>query len=227
MTFSFSKLSQVIRPQHSAAPLPTSQHILLISEDSQATWLGNFLVFIFLGPKITADGDCSHEIKRHLLLGRKAMTNLDHILKSRDIKKKLIKKKIKSRDITLPTKVCIVKDIVFYSSHVWMWELDHKGGWGLKNWYFWNMVLEKTLESPLGCKETKPVNPKGNQSQIFIARTDAEAEALILWIGLLTQCTWIWANSRRWWRTGKPGVLLSMGSQRTGHVLVTELNWAQ
>ena len=68
--------------------------------------------FIFLGSKITADGDCSHEIKRHLLLGRKAMTNLDSILKS--------------RDITLPTKVCPVKAMVFSSSHVWMCELDHK-----------------------------------------------------------------------------------------------------
>ena len=116
---------------------------------------------IFLGSKITVDGDCSHEIKRCLLLGRKAITNLDSVLKS--------------RDITLLTKVCLVKT----SSHVWMWELDHKDGWELKNWCFWNVVLEKTLESPLDCKETKPVNPKGNQSWIFIGRTDAEAP--ILW----------------------------------------------
>ena len=62
-----------------------------------------------------------------------------------------------------------------------MWELDYIEGWVLKNWYFWTVVLEKTLESPLDCKEIKPVNPKGNQSWIFIGRTDAEAEASILW----------------------------------------------
>ena len=69
----------------------------------------------------------------------------------------------------------------FSSSHAWMWELDHKKGWVLKNWYFWIVVLDKTLESPLGCKEIQPVHPKGNQSWIFIGRTDAEAEAPILW----------------------------------------------
>ena len=106
------------------------------------------------GARITADGDCSHEIQRCLLLGRKVMTNLDSILKS--------------RDITLLTKVCLVK----------MWKLDYKEGWVLKNWCFWTVVLEKTLESPLDCK-IKPVNPKGNQSWIFIGRTDAEAP--ILW----------------------------------------------
>ena len=69
----------------------------------------------------------------------------------------------------------------FSSSHVWMWELDYKESWALKNWYFWTVVLEKTLESPLDCKEIKPVNPKGNQSWVFIGRTDAEAETPILW----------------------------------------------
>ena len=69
----------------------------------------------------------------------------------------------------------------FSSSHVWMWELDHKQGWVLKNWWFWTVVLEKTLESPLDCKEIKPVNPEGNQPWIFTERTDAEAETLILW----------------------------------------------
>ena len=123
--------------------------------------------FIFFGFKITADGDCSHEIKRCLLLGRKAMTNLDSILKS--------------RDITLLTKVCIVKAMVFSNNHVWMWEFDHKESWVLKDWCFWTVVLEKTLESPLDCKEIKPVNPKGNQSWIFIGRTDVEAETPILW----------------------------------------------
>ena len=65
--------------------------------------------------------------------------------------------------------------------HLWLWELDQKEGWALKNWCFWTMVLEKTLESPLVSKEIRPVNPKGNQPWIFIGRTDAEAEALILW----------------------------------------------
>ena len=90
--------------------------------------------FIFLGSKITADGDCSHEIKSRLLLGRQATTNLDSILKS--------------RDITLPTKVSLVKAVVFSSSHIWMWELDRKEDWALKNWCFWTVVLEKTRESP-------------------------------------------------------------------------------
>ena len=123
--------------------------------------------FIFLGSKITVDGDCSHEIKRHLLLGRKAMNDLDSILKS--------------RDITLPTKVHLVKAMVFSSSHVWMWELDYKKSWALKNGCFWIVVLEKTLESPLDCKEIQPVNSKGNQSWIFIGRTDAEAKTPIPW----------------------------------------------
>ena len=123
--------------------------------------------FIFLGSKITADGDCSHEIKRRLLLGRKAMTNLDSILKS--------------KDLTLPTKVCLVKAMVFPSSHVWMWELDYKESQAPKNWCFWTVVLEKTLQSPLACKEIQPVHPKGNQSWIFTGRTDAEAEAPTLW----------------------------------------------
>ena len=69
----------------------------------------------------------------------------------------------------------------FSSSHVWMWELDYKESWVLKNWCFWIVVLEKTLESPLHCKEIQPVHPKGNQSWIFIGRTDAEAETPILW----------------------------------------------
>ena len=103
--------------------------------------------FIFLGSKITAGVDCSHEIKRHLLLGRKPMINLDSILKI--------------RDITLPT--LSSQSFGFSSGHVWMWELNPKEGWAPKNWCFWIVVL-KALESPLDCKEIKPVNPKGNQS---------------------------------------------------------------
>ena len=125
--------------------------------------------FIFLGSKITADGDRSHEIKIHLLLGRKAMINLDSILKC--------------RDITLPfTKVRLVKAMFFPSSHVWMWELDYKESWVLKNWCFWTVVLEKTLESPLDCKEIQPVHPGGDQSWILNGRTDAEAETPIFWL---------------------------------------------
>ena len=117
--------------------------------------------------KITADGDCSHKIKICLLLRRKVMTNLDSILKS--------------RDITLPTKVCLVKAMVFpvvmYGGESW----TVKESWELKNWCFWTVVLEKTLESPLNCKEIQPVHLKGDQSWVFIGRTDAEAETPIFW----------------------------------------------
>ena len=88
---------------------------------------------------------------------------------------------LKSRDITLPTKLRMVKAMVFSRSYVCIWELDHKEGWVSKNWCFWTMVLEKTLENPLDSKEIKPVNPKGNQSWIVIGRTDAKDEAPILW----------------------------------------------
>ena len=127
--------------------------------------------FLFLGSKITVDGDYSHEIKRHLFLGRRAVTNLDKFNVS----------VLKSRGITLLTKVCIAESYGFSSSHVWMWELDYKGSWALKNCCFWTVVLEKTLESPLDCKEIQPVNPKGIQSWIIIRRTEAEAETPIFW----------------------------------------------
>ena len=142
---------------------------------------GNTDKLYFWGSKITVDGDCSHEIKRCLLLGRRVITNLDSILKS--------------RDITLPTKVHIVKamafPVVMYGCESWtkkkadcfsaFWLRSHVESWLLKNWCFWTVVLEKTLESPLDCKEIKPVNPKGNQPWIFTGRTDAEAESPILW----------------------------------------------
>ena len=115
--------------------------------------------FRFLGSKIIVDSNCSHEIKRCLLLGRKTMTNQDSVLK-------------------IPWYHFVNKDpssqsYGFSSSHVWMWELDYKEGWAPKNWCFWTVVLEKTLENPLDCKEIKPVNPEGNQSWIFIGRTEA------------------------------------------------------
>ena len=118
--------------------------------------------FTFLGSKITAHGDCRLEIKRRLLLGRKAMTNLDSILKSNFVNKG-------------PSS----QGYGFSSSHVWMWELDCEENWAQKNWCFWSVVLEKTLESPLDCKEIQPVHPKGDQSWVFTGRTDVEAETPI------------------------------------------------
>ena len=115
--------------------------------------------FIFLGSKITVDDDCSHEIKRCLLLGRKAMTNQWHHFADQGPHS---------------------QSYGFSSSHVQMLELDHKEDWTPENWCFWTVVLEKTLESPLNGK-IKPVHPKGNQSWMFVGRTDAEAEAPILW----------------------------------------------
>ena len=126
----------------------------------------------------------------------------------------------------------------FSSGHIWMWELDYKESGEPKNWCFCSVVLEKTLESPLDCKEIQPVHPKGNQSWIFFGRTDTEAPLLWpldaknwltgkdpdcgdrlkaggegndrgwdSWMASLTWQTWVWASSRRWWRTGKPGIL--------------------
>ena len=122
--------------------------------------------FIFLGSKITADGDCSHEIKRNLLLGRIAMSSPDSVLKSRH---------------HFANKGPYSQSYGFSSGHVRMWELDHKEEWALKNWCFWIVVLEKTLESLLDSVEVKPVNPKGSQTWILIGRTDAEAETPVVW----------------------------------------------
>ena len=124
---------------------------------------GNLVTdFIFLGSKITADGDCSQEIKRHLLLGRKALTTRHHIKKQRHY---------------FANKGLSSQSYGFSSSHVWLWELDHTHVWVLKNWCFWTVVLEKTFESHFGCKEIKPVNPNGNQFWIFVGRTEAQ----VLW----------------------------------------------
>ena len=125
---------------------------------------------LFLGgSKITADGDCRHEIKRRLLLGRKVMTYLDSILNS--------------GDITLPTEVHLVKAMIFpvviYECESWT---EHQlKSWTPKSWCFWTVVLERTLENPFEYKEIQPVHPRGNQSWIFIGRTDAETETPILW----------------------------------------------
>ena len=145
----------------------------------------------------------------------------------------------------------------FSISYVRMWELDHKEGWAPKNWCFWTVVLEKTLESPLDCKEIQPVHPKGNQSSVFTGRTDTEAETPILlatsckelilqkrlwcwgrlkaggegddrgregddrgrdgWMISLSQWIWVWVISGRRLRTGKPGMLQTIVSQRVRH----------
>ena len=121
--------------------------------------------FIFLGSKITVHGDFSHEIERHSFLGRKAMTNLDNIEKQRHY---------------FANKGPPSQSYGFSRSHVWLWELDYKERWAPKNQCFWTVVLEKTLESPLDCKEIQPDHPK-DQSWVFIGRTDVEAETPILW----------------------------------------------
>ena len=171
------------------------------------------------------------------------MTNLENILKS--------------KDITLPTKVHLVKAMDFSSSHVWIWELNYKEIWASKNWCFWTVVLEKTLESPLDCKEIQPVHPKGNQSWIFIGRTNAEGETPILcppdaknwliWKDPDAGKDWRWEEKgttedemfgchhrldgmslsklRELVMDREPGVLQSMGLQRVGHNWVTQLNW--
>ena len=121
---------------------------------------------IFLGSKITADGDCSHEIKRRLLLGRKVMTKIDSILKS--------------RDVTLPTKVRLVKAVVFpvvkYGCESWSVKKAE-----CRRIYAFELCCWRREKSPLDCKEVQPVHPKGDQSWVFIGRTDAEAETPILW----------------------------------------------
>ena len=118
--------------------------------------------FILFGSRITADDEYSNEIKRRLLLGRKVMTNLNSIFKSSIFKNHS-------------------QGYGFSSGHVWMWELDCEESWVLKNWCLWTVVLEKTLESPLDCKEIKLASSKGTQSWIFIGRTEAEAETPISW----------------------------------------------
>ena len=173
---------------------------------------------LFGGSKITALGDCSHEIKRCILLGRKVKKQRYYF----------VNKGPSSQG---------------YGFSVWMWELDCEESWVLKNWCFWTMVLEKTLESPLDCKEIQPVHPKGDQSWVFIGRTDAETNSNTLatsceelthwkrpwcweglgaggegdnrgwdgWMASPTLWMWVWVNSRSWWWTGRPGVLWFMG----------------
>ena len=206
--------------------------------------------FILGGSKITADGDCSHEIKRHLFLGRKVMTNLDSILKS--------------RDITLPTKVRLVKDMVFpvvmYGCESWtIKKAEHRRINALELWC-WRRLLripwmarrsnqsilkEISLEYSL---EGLMLKLKLQYFGHLMRRAESSEKILMLgkieggrrgegqrirwldresdgWIASPTQWTWVWANSRSWYWIGRPGVLQSMGSQRVGQDWTTELNW--
>ena len=195
--------------------------------------------FIFWSSKITADGHCSHKWKDASSLEKSYDKTRQHIKMQRHhfVDKGLYR-----------------QSYGFSSSHVWIWELDQKEGGAVKNWCFWTVVLEKTLESLLDRREIKSVNPKGSHSWIFIGRTNAEAEPPIRrppdakkshwktpwcwerlnaggegdnrgqdgWMASPIQWTWFWASSRRWWKTGKPGMLQSMGLQRVGHAWKTE-----
>ena len=197
----------------------------------------------FLGSKITADGDCSHEIKGCLLLGRKVMTNLDSILES--------------RDITLPTKVHLVKAMVFpvvmYGCESWTikkaehWRIDAFELW------FWRRLL-KFPWTARRCNQSilKEISPGCSLEGLMLKlklqsfghpmqRADSLEKTLMLgkiesrrrrgqrrwngWMASPTQWTWVWVDSGSWWWTGRPGVLRFMGSQRVGHDWVTELNW--
>ena len=181
----------------------------------------------FGGSKIIANDNCSTEIKRCLLLGRKAMANVDSTLKSRDI----------------TNKGPCSQSYGFSSSHVWIWELDYKESWAWKNWCFWTVVLERTLESLLNSKRIQPINPKEIspeyswedwcwswnpntlatwcEEQIHLKRPwcwerlkaggEGNDGGFDGWMASLTQWTWVWVSSVSWWWIGRPGVLQSMG----------------
>ena len=194
--------------------------------------------FIFLGSKITTDGDCSHEIKRPLLLRRKVMTNLDSILKS--------------RDITLPIKVHLVKAMVFL---VVMYALE---SWTIKKAEHWRIdafelwFWERLLRVPWTARRSnqsiqKEISPRCSLERLkklklqyfghLMWRMDSFEKTLMLGkiegrrrrgpqrMASLTQWAWIWVDSGSWWWTGRPGVLQFMESQRVGHDWVIELYW--
>ena len=193
--------------------------------------------FIFLDSKITADGDCSHEMKRLFLLGRKAVTNLDSILKS--------------RDTTLPTKVCLVKAVVFpvvmYGCESWtIKKAEHRSTDAFEQWRRllrvpwtvrrWNQPILNEI-SPEYSLEGLMLKLKLHYFGYLMWRTESLEKTLMLgkiegrgrrrWQKMRcpTRWTWVWASSRSWWWTGKPGMLQSMGSQRVGHDWGPELNW--
>ena len=200
--------------------------------------------FIFLGSKITADGDCSHEIKKRLLLGRKALTNLDSSLKS--------------RDITLPTRDPSSQSYGFSSGHVWMWELDYKEIWVPKNWWFGLWCWRRLLRVPwteMRSKQSilKEISPEysleGLMLKLKLQYFATWCEELTHWkrpwcwerlkagkgddrgwdgwMPSLTQWTWVWVSSRSCSWTRRPGVLQSMGLQRVGHDWANKLNFVQ
>ena len=201
--------------------------------------------FIFLGSKITADGDCSHEIKRHLLLERKVITNLDSMFKS--------------RDITLPTKVHLVKAMVFpvvmYGCESWTvkkaehWRIDVFELWCWRRLLRVPWTARRSIQSILN-----EISPEYSLEGLMLKlkrqyfghlmwRTDSFVKTLMLgkiesrrrrgqqrmrwWIASPTQWTWVWVNSRRWWWTERPGMLKSMGLQRVKHECATELKWTE
>ena len=199
--------------------------------------------FIFLETKITEDDDYCHEIKRHLLLGRKVMTNLDSIFKS--------------RDITLPTKVHLVKVMIFpvvmYRCESWtIMKAEHQRIDAFELWCWRRLLIVPWTARKSNQSILKEISPRCSleglmlklKLQYFghlIRRTDSFEKTLMLgkiegegerenrewdgWMASLTQWTWVWVNSRSWWWTGKPGVLQSMGSQRVRQDWATELNW--
>ena len=206
---------------------------------------GNSVRLYFLGSKITADGDCSHEIKRCLLLGRKVMTKLDSILKS--------------RDITLPTKVCLVKAMVFpvVMCECESWTVGKVERWRIDAFelWFWRRLLRVPWtarrsnqsflkEISLGCSlEGLMLKLKLQYFGHLIWRVNSLEKTLMLggmrgrkrrgwwgwdgWMASPTWWTWVWVDSRSWWWTGRPGMLWFMGSQRVVHDWVTELNWTE
>ena len=158
--------------------------------------------FIWVGSKITTDGDCSHEIKRHLLLGRKYEQPRQHIKKQRHY---------------FSNKGPSSQSYGFSSSHIWKLELEYKESWVVKNLCFWTVVVGKILESPLDFKEIKPVNPKGNQSWIFIGTTDVEPETSIIWL-----------HDGKNWLTGKdpnPGKDWRQEEKRLTNEMVGYYRW--
>ena len=200
-------------------------------------------VFIFLNSKVTADGDCSHKIKRCLLLGRKVMTNLDSIFKS--------------RDITLPTKVHLVKamffPVVMYGCESWIIKkAEHQRIYAFELW-FWRRLL-RVPWTPRSSNQSilKEISPEYSLQGLmlklklpilwpsdvknWLTGKDPDAGEDWRWEekgttedemvdGITDSMTWVWVNSGSWWWTGRPGVLQSIGSQRVRHNWATELNW--